>query len=476
MTPAAFAVRIRPETTAAPAQAARALWTGLAVFGVAWLLLVLTQYLLPPGCHTRYWGLNLRGMSQFRAHLGLSHLPTLTPQSYSLLFRVSLPMLWSGYALSLLAAWQGAALRVRPLAAAIFTAAVTTAILVPPLLSSDVYAYAAHGRLFVLYGQNPCQTLPIYLADVGDSVAPYLVWNWPTVYGPVWTRIEIAAVGLLHSGGLWPQVVLLKLVQAGALTAAALAGRRITQILSPGRENLTLLAIGLNPLLLLEGPGNGHNDLLMVSFLLVGAMFYLEKKYLPAALFLGLSVGVKMVTLAVLPWVLMDYSRGRSWRQKFGAAFVAIALVLLPSVICYSGLGSGLETLAAVQSRSLYRASPEALAQDQQVFLWLLTHGIQAVLAAPLVTLFQDRVVVLLYALLTVWLWRQRQDGAWMTAWVLLAACAMLLLMGLPFPWYICWFWPLCLLRWDRLHLSLSAACFCLSLTWMSGYGLLFPS
>ena len=476
MIPAALAVRIRIETAAAPAQASRALWTGLAVFAAAWMLQVLVQYMVPAGCHTRYWGLNLRGMSQFRAHLGLSHLPTPTPQSYSFLFRVSLLMLWSGYALSLLAAWQGAALRVRPLAAAIFTAAVTTAILVPPLLSSDVYAYAAHGRLFVLYGQNPCQTLPIYLADVGDSVAPYLVWNWPTVYGPVWTRIEIAAVGLLHSGGLWPQVVLLKLVQAGALTAAALAGRRITQILSPGRENLTLLAIGLNPLLLLEGPGNGHNDLLMVSFLLVGAMFYLEKKYLLAALFLGLSVGVKMVTLAVLPWALMEYGRRRSWPQKTRAVVAALAMVFVPLVICYGPLWTGASTLMAAQQRAIYATTASALAQDNALQQWLLGHHFGPGLAALLVPLFHQRLIVAVYMGLTLWLWLRPAPGRWLLAWAVLSAAMMFFALGLPFPWYIVWFWPIFLLRWDRTHLALSAACFGLSLAWTSGYGMFLTS
>ena len=191
---------------------------------------------------------------------------------------MSLLMLWSGYALALLAAWQGTALRARLLTVAIIATTVVTALFAPPLLTTDVYAYAADGRLFALYGQNPYRCLPTYLAAVGDPVSRYLVWNVPSIYGPVWARFEIAGVELLRAEGLWPQIVALKLVQAGALVVAALAGRRITQLLSPGRENLTLLAIGLNPLLLLEGPGSGHNDILMVSFLLVGTMFYFGKK------------------------------------------------------------------------------------------------------------------------------------------------------------------------------------------------------
>ena len=211
-------------------------------------------------------------------------------------------MLWSGYALSLLAAWQGAALRARPLAAAILTTA--TAIAFSPLPCSRPMSTPTRRMdgFLSLYGQNPYLCLPIYLQKVGDSVAPYLVWNWPrSTLGvdtdrnrrrrPFACGRAVAADRRLEAG-------------SGRRTGCCRAGGPAHHpVLSPGRENLTLLAIGLNPLLLLEGPGSGHNDLLMVSFLLIGAMFYLEKKYLLAALFLGLSVGIKMVTLAVLPWV-----------------------------------------------------------------------------------------------------------------------------------------------------------------------------
>ena len=78
-----------------------------------------------------------------------------------------------------------------------------------------------------------------------------------------------------------------------------------------------------------------------------------------------------------------------------------------------------------------------------------------------------------LYAALTLWLWRRPARAHWLTAWAILSAALMFLAMGLPFPWYVAWFWPVCLLRWDRLHLSLSGLCFGLSLAWTAGYGVL---
>ncbi len=471
MTPSATLSLARARTTDIDA-ARRGLALGIALIGLALPALMLLQYALPPQTDAHYWGLNPEGMHQFQEHWGLQNLPTIGVDSFSLAFRLLLVTLWSGYALLVLSVLQGAKLAARPILTSIIGAAVCMALFCPPLLSHDVYAYAVHGRLFALYGQNPYLCRPEFLKAIGDPASHFITWNWPTVYGPVWTRIEIVTVALMHRVGLWPQVIALKLVQAGALIGMALAGKRIARHLCPGRENLTLLAIGLNPLLLLEGPGSGHNDLLLVSLLLIGAMFYLDKKYLLAALCLGLSVGIKLITLAVLPWVLMEYGRGRPGRQKLAALAVAISLILLPLIICYGHLWSGAATLASLQQRSLYGLSAAELARNAQWLTWLHGHGVGITLASALVSLSQNWLILALYASLTLWLWRRTAVGNWLLAWALLAAGLMFFAMGLPFPWYIAWFWPVCLLRWDRFHLTLSGACFGLSLAWTAGYGI----
>ena len=471
MTPP-LAARLRPAPAVSNTQAAadQGLRAGLSLALTSLLALALLQYALPPNADAHYWGLDPEGTRQFAAHWGLTRLPKLGPDAYSLCFRLALVTLWCGYALAILAGLQGAKLKARPLLLTIGGAAVLTALFCPPLLSHDVYAYAAHGRLLSLYGQNPYFARPDLLARVGDPAARFITWNWPSVYGPIWTRIEAATA---HAPGLWPQVVALKLVEAGALVGAALAGRRLTARLRPGRENLTLLALGLNPTLLLEGPGAGHNDLLLVSLLLLGSAFYLDKKYVPAALCLGLSVGVKLITLAVLPWALMEYGRGRTGRRKLAAIAAAGLLVALPLVLAFIGLWHGPATLAAAEQRAAFGLSAATLALDAQRRDWLQSHGTGFGAASLLVSLCRNGWVVGLYGVLTLWLWRRPGPARWLTAWGVLSAALMFLAMGLPFPWYVTWFWPAFLLRWDRLSLSLSGLCFALSLTWTAGYGVL---
>lgn len=471
-TSAASAILPQAQVKAA-ADARSGLYIGTGMILTAMVLLFFVQYALPPQAHAHYWGLNPEGMLQFRSHWGISWLPTLGVYSYSLAFRLLLVTLWSGYALAILSAMKGAALNTRPVTVLIMITALTTALFAPPLLSHDVYAYAAHGRLAALYGLNPYFHLPSYLAQVHDPAAAYITWDWPTVYGPVWTRIETAVVFLLRGQDLWAQVIGFKLIETVALIGAAFAGKRIAAKLSPGKENLTLLAIGLNPLLLLEGPGSGHNDLLMVCLLLVGAMFYVEKKYVWAALFLGGSVGIKLITLALLPWAWMEWARGRPCRERISGGVAAFLLTLLPTIVCYVGLWHGGATLASLHARTLYNLSAATLQENANATAWLQSHGTGTSVSVILVTLYQNRWVLGAFGLLTLWLALRPLPAQWLVAWAVLASILMLCAMGLPFPWYICWFWPICLLSWDKIGMGLSTACFGISLLWVSGYAVM---
>ena len=242
---------------------------------------------------------------------------------------------------------------------------------------------------------------------------------------------------------------MLKLLLAGALVGAAYAGRRLTLKFSPGLENITFLAIGLNPLLLIEGPGNGHNDIVFVALLLIGAVCYYDQKFAAAALLLGLSVGIKPITLAILPWALLDYSWGRSWRQTLTGAAAAIALILLPLAVLIIPFWAGPNTLEAMHDRT---------------GIFQRNAGIDHV------------ILVVIYLGLTFWLWRWRKPDGWLTASALFSVALMFLFLAPPFPWYIVWFAPIFLLRWDRWHLAFSIFSLCLSFIFLQQYEMLTPN
>ena len=451
----------------------RTFFAGVCVLLVCLAALSLLFYTLPPHYDSFFFGLNVPGMHQFQAHFGLTGLHPMNFRYFSRAFRVLVVLLWASYAVIVAACLRGAGVSARLLITLIAAVAVAMAVGSAPFLSTDAYANVSHGRLFVLYGQNPYLFGPEELAHQNDPVARYLTWDAPTIYGPLWTWLEIGTAALLRSGGVWTQVIAIKLLEAGALIATALAGRSLTARWRPGWENVTLAAIGLNPMLLLEGPGSGHNDLVCLTFVLLGAVFFFDKKYAVAALCLGLSVAVKPVTLALLPWMLLEYARGRSWRQTLPGLALAPMIVLLPLIVFFAPLWAGPATLASAQARTLYAQSPAFLARAAAVHGWLAAHGAGPGLSSLLTSLTVNWVLVLLYAALTVWLWKAPRTGGWLSAWALFSFAVMFLFLKPPFPWYVTWFWPICLLRWDRLHLCLSAGCFGLSLLMTFGYGAL---
>lgn len=470
----ASSLSLRPLPRAIAAAVPRRVFLlGLSAFSVFLIALALLFYTLPFHYDSFFFSLNAPGMHQFQRHFGLNGIHAWNFRLFSRVFRALVVLIWISYALFVLAALRGANLAARPLTLLIAGAAVAVALFLPPLLSSDSYANVSHGRLFVLYGQNPYVFGPEALAHSGDPVARFLIWDAPTIYGPLWTWMEIGVTALLKHSGVWTQVLAMKLLAAGALLATALAGRSITARLAPGRENVTLLAIGLNPMLLLEGPGSGHNDLVCFAFLLWGAALFFDNKYLLAALCLGLSVSIKPITLALLPWALLEYARlepGQSRQKMLGALVAAPLLVLLPLAVFFAPLWAGPSTLASAQLRMSYMQGAAYLTRTASLHSWFAAHGLGPGLGSLLTSLVQNWMLVLLYAALTVWLWRVPRVGGWLLAWAAFSVGVMFLFLKPPFPWYMTWFWPICLLRWDRLHLSLSAACLCLSLLMTFGY------
>jgi len=316
------------------------------------------------------------------------------------------------------------------------------------LLSTDSYAYAATGRLAVLYGQNPYVALPrSFMRHVGDPTQFYLSWDIPTVYGPVWTGLSIALVAALPHGWLWAEVLCLKLIEAAALCLLAWSAGRIAEHYRPGRGRLAALLVGLCPVGLLEGAGNGHNDLLMMACLFTAMALFLQSKHGRAGVWLGLAVGIKLLPLALLPWLILDLTRTLPDTRARRRAIVQLAGgLLLPLAVGYACFWHG-------------GAAWEALRRRAQ-----MGHGTLLWAGAA-------------YVALSAWLWaRKSAPMPWLAAWMVLSGVFMTTGLGIVFPWYLLWLWPAMVLPGERIYRPLFAAVFAFALFWESLYATLLPA
>ncbi|MBA2682272.1 MAG: hypothetical protein H0U76_28250, partial [Ktedonobacteraceae bacterium] len=140
----------------------------------------------------------------------------------------------------------------------------------PAALTSDIYSYASYGRLLTLYSANPYFVPPS--AFPHDAVYSWLYWkDTVSIYGPIWTGVS-ALLALLSGSGQMGVIFTFRVFAFAvhllniALVAANLrAMRRSTSIVMVG----TLL-YAWNPLVLVESSLGAHNDVFMVTFLLLG--------------------------------------------------------------------------------------------------------------------------------------------------------------------------------------------------------------
>ncbi|MBK6811021.1 MAG: hypothetical protein IPG81_19430 [Sandaracinaceae bacterium] len=134
---------------------------------------------------------------------------------------------------------------------------------VPPVLSDDLYRYVWDGRVLAA-GHDPYAHAPDAPALAGLRDAHALRVNHPelpTIYPP----LAIAAFAALSGLGLLGPKLL-------GLLGHALLVLAVARLTPPARSAQASFAVALNPLLLAEGPLNGHIDVLAAACVLLALL------------------------------------------------------------------------------------------------------------------------------------------------------------------------------------------------------------
>lgn len=212
--------------------------------------------------------------------------------------------------------------------------------LVAPITSLDLYDYIARGRITALYGGNPYVHAPEKYP--GDPMADYVSWRHVTsAYGPLWEALSALLVRLAGNS-LWSNMLAQKALASVAYLLSILLLAAILRRTTPQRALAGTLLFAWNPLVLMEGVGNGHNDMLMAFFLL-GA-FWMLGHIRPSAdpmprllyggvalLFLAASILVKFITVLFLPFFLLYLLSGeqKGWKWLSYSLFLFFPSLLL---------------------------------------------------------------------------------------------------------------------------------------------------
>jgi hypothetical protein len=394
----------------------RVVWASGVAVAISTLAFLAFHYWMPAAL-TSGWGVNPEGAAHFRA---VFHLPIrpLDAPSFRRGFLVLLALMAGAY-LSLLAnCMAGAAV---PLARIVWLARIVMvgiAIFAPPALSPDVYAYVGYARLALVHGLNPYVATQRALIQLHDVTAPFLHWPIASPYGPLWTLACIVIELPLRAAPLVVAIVAMKLVGAAAVLAIAAGGRRLADHVAPGSGPRTFAALALNPLLLVEGVGSAHNDVVMMAAVIWLLVLASRGRLLWALLLAGLATAVKFLPLLLVPWLLLVVGRDEPLVRRVRLVAAALGLVLAPTVLSYAAFWHGGDLFAGLRGR------------------WALGHA-RSGEGGPLRAAF---VLVTVYALLSIWVSRGDLTRV-LRAWIVQSLFVVFVATGVWFPWYFAWPW-----------------------------------
>ncbi len=223
-----------------------------------------------------------------------------------------------------------------------------------PFTSTDIFYYMATGRSEAKYGVNPYYTSVAQLMQneeykeeaSTDEILKKMpqVWKKTTiVYGPVWPLI-CKILSMISMGNLSFSLFIYKLFN---LTLHLLNCYLIYKI--SNKKKIFALIYGLNPMVLLEGIVNVHNDMLSIFFILAALFFFIKKKKIvPAIILLSVATAVKYYAILLVPFLVIYYYRKEKISKRIlyslGLAIIFVAVL----IVCYLFYMQDLDVLKGI--------------------------------------------------------------------------------------------------------------------------------
>lgn len=187
-----------------------------------------------------------------------------------------------------------------------------TLFLAPGLFSTDLFSYAMYGRIAGVYDGNPFILVPSDFR--GDRLTEWVHPQWldaPSVYGPVWVDLSWAVGRMTQGLSLADQVMAYKLLANSMHLVNVGLVWALLHRTAPSARLVGVLLYAWNPLILFEFAGNGHNDVLMVTFLLAAFLCYQVGRPTLGLVPLAMSMLVKYTTALITPFYLVLWARQR---------------------------------------------------------------------------------------------------------------------------------------------------------------------
>jgi hypothetical protein len=327
----------------------------------------------------------------------------------------------------------------------------------------DLFIYAVRSRLFTAHGVDPIAVPPVAFPD--DPLMRFASAEWSddvSPYGPLWTLIAAPATWIAGDRIGVALIAFKVLAGLSVLIGAWLISRIVARERPQGAATAAVVYLW-NPLVLWEGVGNGHNDVVLVLPLLLALLAWQTRRERLVIPLLVVAALIKYVTLLLIPLVAVAiWRRGRSAVRQAevlaSGAALSLAAVIAGSTPFYD---FGAVRRSVERQGDIFLTSPAAVAVD------LLGHMIDRSAAADSVKTIGFAILAAALVWSLVRIWRHPEDlictiGEVLFVYLLVAAWQFR-------SWYLIWLVALAAVtsrHWLRIRV----------LTWtigaMAGYAL----
>jgi hypothetical protein len=303
-------------------------------------------------------------------------------------------------------------------------------VLAPPLLSLDLFSYIAYARLGAEHGLNPYEYAPA--AIPGDDAAARVVdyRDAVSVYGPLFTlgTYPLALLGVPFA--LWS----LKLLAGASVAAIAAIVARLARL--RGIDPAGAVAfVALNPIVLVQLVGGGHNDAVTAAIATAALAASLALRPFTAGVGYVLAGAVKVSGAIYAPFAIVG-ARGPGRRRRLIAGIASAVVVV--GAVSLAAFGTGVTEALSVAGGNHGQISrwsvPAVLSRGTGV-------DVDAIRLLAVVA-FAIAVAWLLVAVAHGFDWVRA--AAWATLGVLVASAYIV-------PWYLIWLLPVAAISRDRV-------------------------
>jgi len=326
-----------------------------------------------------------------------------------------------------------------------------------PITANDLFRYIVRGRIWAVYHQSPLITPPE--AFPNDPYLPFAgeYADLASGYGPLW-ELVVQLPLRLGATDMVPATVGLKLLilLAYLLCAIFIGWGAIPE---SGTSLTALTFFAWNPLILMQFPGNGHNDIIFLLFVVLGIILWQRQNWWGTALVLTLAALAKAPGAMMLPLFGIVFLRDEAtWRQRIYKTALMGAVSLATIYLVYATFGPVTETIDGLQrTLSPARRGGFSVAATTRV---VIREIIPRHIAEPIPRTTARYLFILFYLWLLLQLWRNKLT---LITAGFLAYFSQIILWRTFRIWYPTWIIPLAALHltpaifWRTLLFGLTA-------------------